>query len=139
MIEAWLDVMMPWWRDAIAFYQQHWGIILPLLVAWVAVARFGQRAADDARRAIARRVRELGPRAQRLGGAQLAKDFVATVDEVAGRHRWMPGAGGFWVRRCETDALAALVGATPEGAARLRDQILADTAGAPRVRRLRHA
>ncbi len=139
MIEAWLDVMMPWWRDAIAFYQQNWGIILPLLVLWIAVARFGQRAVDDARRAVAARVRELGPRAQRLGGVQLAKDFVKTVDEVAGRHRWMPAAGGFWVRRCEPDALAALVGATPEGASRLRDQILAGTYGGPRVRRLRHA
>ncbi len=139
MIEAWLDVMMPWWRDAIAFYQRNWWIILPLLVAWILVARVGQRAVDDARRAVAARVRELGPRAQRLGGGQLAKDFLRTVDEVAGRHRWMPAAGGFWVRRGQPDALAALVGATPEGAARLRDQILAETSAGPRVGRLRHA
>lgn len=139
MIEAWLDVMMPWWRDAIAFYQRNWWIILPLLVAWIAVARLGQRAVDDARRAIAARVRELGPRAERLGGTQLAKDFVRTLDAVAGRHRWMPALGGFWVRRCETDALAALVGATPENAARLRDQLVADGLGGTRMRRLRHA
>lgn len=139
MIEAWLDVMMPWWRDAIAFYQRNWWIILPLLVAWIAVARLGQRAVDDARRAIAARVRELGPRAERLGGTPLAKDFVRTLDAVAGRHRWMPALGGFWVRRCETDALAALVGATPENAARLRDQLVADGLGGTRMRRLRHA
>lgn len=125
MIEAWLDLMMPWWRDAIAFYQQNPLIILPLVTIWVAVAWIGQRTADDARRTIARRVQQLGPRAARLGGTQLAKDFTRQLDEVAGRHRWMPSAGGLWVRRTDPDALARLVGATPEQAARLRDRILA--------------
>ena len=37
----------------------------------------------------------------------------------------MPSAGGLWVRRTDPDALARLVGATPEQAARLRDRILA--------------
>ncbi len=124
MIELWLDMILPWWRQAAAFYQRNAVVITTLLAVWLVVVWVGQRTADKARRAVRERVIELGAAASTLGAGQLAKDLAVGVHEVAARHRWMPAAGGFWVRRCEPAALARYLGVTPERVTSVRNGIL---------------
>ena len=124
MIELWLDMILPWWRHAAGFYQRNALIITPLLAAWLAAVWVGQRTADRARRAVRARVIELGSTASSLGAGQLVRDLAVPVHEVAAKHRWMPAAGGFWIRPCEPDALARYVGLTPERITAVRNGIL---------------
>ena len=59
MIEAWLDTLIPWWRDFTTFYSDHFGLIVLPLLAWMATIFIGQRTNSAALAAITTHLKKL--------------------------------------------------------------------------------